>query len=189
VQQQQLRESEQELAMQILESCTDGSVVVRKEALIALSKFFALPAHASSIRLVALELANTPCENPKSPWVISPEHTEAITNVLSKHLEQADLFGAIGSGINDPNVNGDGTRRGAISPRSMLFENNKNRDGTAANGAESPREGWTGERQAGQIPGQTEPQDGANSPKQSRNTLMAAGYVGLWLALYVSWVF
>jgi hypothetical protein len=36
-----------------LESCTDGSVLVRREAVIALSKFVILPHHVSCIKLVA----------------------------------------------------------------------------------------------------------------------------------------
>jgi len=53
---QQLKVAEQELAMQILESCTDGSVIVRREALIALSKFVTLPAHSVCVRLIAKEI-------------------------------------------------------------------------------------------------------------------------------------
>jgi hypothetical protein len=51
--QMELLEAELLLATQLLESCTDGSVLVRREAVIALSKFVILPHHVSCIRLVA----------------------------------------------------------------------------------------------------------------------------------------
>ena len=48
-----LEESELQLALQILECCTDGSVMVRLEAVYALSKFFIQSAHIDCIKLVA----------------------------------------------------------------------------------------------------------------------------------------
>ena len=41
----EMRQSELLSALQILESCTDGSVIVRREAIIALSKFVAVESH------------------------------------------------------------------------------------------------------------------------------------------------
>lgn len=51
-----LREEELQLALQILECCTDGSVMVRLEAIYALSKFFVQPAHIDYIKFVAKAL-------------------------------------------------------------------------------------------------------------------------------------
>ena len=53
VEQMELLEAELLLAIQLLESCTDGSVLVRREAVIALSKFVILPHHVSCIKVVA----------------------------------------------------------------------------------------------------------------------------------------
>ena len=53
VEQMELLEVELLLATQLLESCTDGSVLVRREAVIALSKFVILPHHITCIKLVA----------------------------------------------------------------------------------------------------------------------------------------
>lgn len=51
--QMELLEAELLLATQLLKSCTDGSVLVRREAVIAISKFVILPHHISCIKLVA----------------------------------------------------------------------------------------------------------------------------------------
>eukprot|EP01034_Spumella_vulgaris_P024559 gene24559-30919_t len=48
-----LREAEMLLAMQILDCCTDGSMIVRQEAIHALSKFFVQNAHIDYIKFVA----------------------------------------------------------------------------------------------------------------------------------------
>lgn len=45
VDQRELRESELKLALQLLESCTDGCIKVRRESIVALSKFIILHAH------------------------------------------------------------------------------------------------------------------------------------------------
>lgn len=64
-----LKEAELLLAMQILDSCTDGSVIVRLEAVSALSKFFIQPAHISCIKLVAklVYLRNTDRKSSSKP--------------------------------------------------------------------------------------------------------------------------
>jgi hypothetical protein len=53
IEQHELVEFELQLALQILDSCTDGSVVVRREAIIALSKFVFLPTHIDCIVVIA----------------------------------------------------------------------------------------------------------------------------------------
>ena len=91
--QQLLREAEQELAMQILESCSDGSVIVRKESLIALFKLFSMPVHASCIRIIALEIMSFPVSDIKHPWIITPEQTRSISDKVVYHIDSVDLFG------------------------------------------------------------------------------------------------
>ena len=54
-----LKITELELALQLLENCTDGSIIVRREGLIALCKFMSLPAHTAVFRLIARELWDT----------------------------------------------------------------------------------------------------------------------------------
>jgi hypothetical protein len=49
----ELRQSELLLALQLLESCTDGSALVRRESIIAISKFVALSSHFSIIKSIA----------------------------------------------------------------------------------------------------------------------------------------
>lgn len=56
VEQRELMESELQLALQILINCTDASVLVRREAMIALSKFIVLPTHIGCITLIANSL-------------------------------------------------------------------------------------------------------------------------------------
>lgn len=56
VEEKVLEESELQLALQILECCTDGSVMVRLEAVYALSKFFIQSSHIDCIKLVAKEI-------------------------------------------------------------------------------------------------------------------------------------
>ena len=51
--QMELLEAELLLAMQLLKSCTDGSVLVRREAVIAISKFIVFPHHMACMKLVA----------------------------------------------------------------------------------------------------------------------------------------
>lgn len=53
-----LLETELLLAIQLLDSCTDGCVMVRKEAVTALSKFALLPVHVDCIKMVVSELRN-----------------------------------------------------------------------------------------------------------------------------------
>ncbi len=53
IEQYALMSSELQLALQILDSCTDGSVLVRREAVIALSKFIFLPTHIGCMIIIA----------------------------------------------------------------------------------------------------------------------------------------
>lgn len=53
IEQYALLSSELQLALQILDSCTDGSVLVRREAVIALSKFIFLPTHITCMIIIA----------------------------------------------------------------------------------------------------------------------------------------
>jgi hypothetical protein len=53
-----LLETELLLAIQLLDSCTDGCVMVRKEAVTALNKFISLPVHVECAKIVVSELRN-----------------------------------------------------------------------------------------------------------------------------------
>jgi hypothetical protein len=259
---QTLRESEQELAIQILESCTDGSVIVRKEALIALSKFMSISAHASCMALVASEMMRlrsrsrsdstdstssaSPGDEPPSgavPWILSAKHTRAITDTVAKHLSGSSLFSQSptaasasaagrGSGSDDGGNNGN-NKGGGESPQARRVpsrtgsgemhslappaagvvstgsgDNNgghndkaggglsssvlastvpgslatSNTDSAGANSSAAATS--TTEQQQQQQEGNDNPQYQQQLPLRSRNTLLAAGYVGLWLALF-----
>ena len=110
-QQQILLEREQELAIQILESCTDGSVIVRKEALIALSKFVSVPAHTSCSSIVVSEMMRLSSRNSSGamnfegasigdeeddarnpPWILSASSTQSITDTVARHLSSSTLL-------------------------------------------------------------------------------------------------
>lgn len=73
-----------QLALQILDSCTDGSVVVRREAIIALSKFIFLPTHIDCIVVIAkgLKSQKTSQEN---------EFQNSINNSGISELSKSNL--------------------------------------------------------------------------------------------------
>jgi hypothetical protein len=100
--QMELLEAELLLATQLLESCTDGSVLVRREAVIALSKFVILPHHVSCIRLVAsglfLEARGAIKPSSEKRSVLSPSLSSSLSSTqgagksagsLDKELESA----------------------------------------------------------------------------------------------------
>jgi hypothetical protein len=100
--QMELLEAELLLATQLLESCTDGSVLVRREAVIALSKFVILPHHVSCIRLVAsglfLEARGAIKPSSEKRSVLSPSLSSSLSSTqtagksagsLDKELEAA----------------------------------------------------------------------------------------------------
>lgn len=196
-QQQILREREQELAIQILESCTDGSVIVRKEALIALSKFVSISAHTSCISIVVSEMMrlaggsssgaansedpgeNIPIDggdgaNNDPPWILSAGNTRTITDTVAKHLSSSTLFGEIVDKERDP-------RDSPTQRRSHMPTR------TGSNSSTDSLPSASGEGKEGSVPGDEEGHAGDEPdvlPMKSRNALLAAGYVGLWLALF-----
>ena len=200
-QQQALRESEQELATQILESCTDGSVIVRKEALISLSKFMSLPAHASCLSLVAIEMLRINGKkqentfhtndlngnfNDKCPWILSAKDTTDITDTVAKHLSNEDLFGAIGHEDADPQQQRSGSKGADSSPRRRMSPRSSSESSGGPEDGDFPDEGSAEIKDAENLHmEENETTARAKSlPRKSRNALMAAGYVGLWLALF-----
>jgi hypothetical protein len=110
-----LEESELQLALQILECCTDGSVMVRLEAVYALSKFFTQSAHIGCIKVVAkaiylknlekqqqLQQTSKPGRRSASPgldgndfgkmgliypWHLTPNESAEITNQVEKFIK------------------------------------------------------------------------------------------------------
>lgn len=75
-----LREAELQLALQILECCTDGSVLVRLESISALSKFFVQAAHIDCIKLVAKAIYLHNLER-KKPMPMKPDRRSASPNL------------------------------------------------------------------------------------------------------------
>ena len=113
IEQHELMESELQLALQLLEKCTDGSVLVRREAVIALSKFVFLPTHVHCLILIARALidssedkqASLPSRRPVSskrssitddpkdafPWILSPQISESIVHSMQSYLESIGM--------------------------------------------------------------------------------------------------
>lgn len=113
VEQRELMESELQLALQILINCTDASVLVRREAMIALSKFIVLPTHIACITLIAKGLMqqlnlknNTNIKSDQvkhelddknglkskssnsSPWLLSEAQSEYIIESVQSYLHK-----------------------------------------------------------------------------------------------------
>jgi hypothetical protein len=93
--QMELLEAELLLATQLLESCTDGAVLVRREAVIALSKFVILPHHVTCIRLVAsglfLEARGAIKPSSEKRSVLSPSLSSSLGSTQA--LAQAQTAG------------------------------------------------------------------------------------------------
>ena len=109
--QMELLEAELLLAMQLLKSCTDGSVLVRREAVIAISKFIVFPHHMSCMKLVAsgLLMESTGAasyEKAKTSWNSTASSTTVQMPGKSTHgsvgndLKEKEMMtsSAIGSG-------------------------------------------------------------------------------------------
>lgn len=103
-----LIEAELQLALQILECCTDGSVMVRLEAVYALSKFFMQPAHIDCVKIVAKAIYERYNEKTKAtnkaerrsaspvsepygkavyPWFLTPAESRAIADQVEAFIE------------------------------------------------------------------------------------------------------
>ena len=195
-QQQLLREQEQRLAMQLLESCSDGSVLVRKEALCALGKFFALPIHASSLRHIALQLIKH-SSNPKTPWILAPDLMRVVTDSLAEHLERLESFGSAGK---QDSAAADSRPRRVVSPRVqqniISTETNSVDDGapciedaTPDQSSHALQKTYVSAAPTAQPVIATSAQldmPDHNTEQQSvesRNSLLAAAYLSLWLTL------
>ena len=109
----EVRQHELQLALQVLETCADGSALVRKEAVIALSKFIELPAHIECILVVARGLSNMQASQSnnersqfKSPWVVSTTASQALVAQAQAYLEQSqeDFSKINDSGADVPSV-------------------------------------------------------------------------------------
>ncbi len=165
VEEKDLREAELQLALQILECCTDGSVMVRLEAIYALSKFFVQPAHIDCIKIVAKALYSRNTEkkqlkverrsasppNPNDPlskngsiypWHLTPLESKDITAQVEAYMRSQMDDSCESSGVS-----------------SILCGE--------IHGLES-REAASGEEKV---------------PNPDLVTLMASAYVRLWLAL------
>jgi hypothetical protein len=146
---------ESEIAMQILESCTDGSVLVRKEALIAIGKFLSLPEHNYLVIIVALEVlraSNLVGEDISTyglSWVFPPGKIQEITNVVAQRLEIHPEYHKLLS-------------NGSDSEGSLLNMNHH------------------GSHHSSREPGQSQ----SSADSQFDNKVIAAKYLGLWFGLF-----
>ena len=91
----EVRQHELQLALQVLETCADGSALVRKEAVIALAKFLELPSHIECILVVSRGLISLQTSSSvgdryefKSPWVVSTVASQTLVTQVQLHLEQ-----------------------------------------------------------------------------------------------------
>lgn len=82
----QLIEIELMLAVQLLDSCADGSVMVRREAIIALSKFIFQPVHIDTVKVVVSELRKQGKGLGPQTWFLSPAQQHSLTVAVRDHL-------------------------------------------------------------------------------------------------------
>jgi len=90
VEQRELMESELQLALQILINCTDASVLVRREAMIALSKFIILPTHIGCITLIASGLMQQMNPRQNSSNIKSDTDFDRSKNDTQSHSKHDD---------------------------------------------------------------------------------------------------
>jgi len=131
-----LREAELHLAWQFLDCCTDGSPIVRLEAIYALSKCIVLPAHVACIKIVAKAVMvrnagkkqkkQTTTPYPESdvfsktnfshPWQLLPSDTTEIITMVEEHIAaQAQAAEAEqGSAFSTPGMGDFGTSLGQL---------------------------------------------------------------------------
>lgn len=134
VEQMELLEVELLLATQLLESCTDGSVLVRREAVIALSKFVILPHHITCIKLVANGLLLETQGNTQSHSSKSAGFGANLGSVSSAQLSgkgpvpQDEALNGIGPGIGT--VSGKGGLASASAPVLSALNTRAGDDGT-----------------------------------------------------------
>lgn len=166
--------AELELSLQLLENCTDGSVIVRREALIGLRKFLALPAHNSIVQLIARELwqqSSSPC-----PWIITPEMSQKIVEMVKTVLEEW-------SSLSSLKATGDGRYTRVISKESSRRSNTSR----SIIGLSDPMSEDSLPSDPGGVSPSTsisEKGGDGSSPNTSLHLFMATGYLRLWLALY-----
>eukprot|EP01038_Epipyxis_sp_PR26KG_P006077 gene6077-8370_t len=86
-----LREAEIQLALQILECCTDGSIIVRLESLYALAKFFIQDAHLDCVKIVAKAINKRILEKRASQ---SGDNSHKSLSPQPSTYEQSPLFGS-----------------------------------------------------------------------------------------------
>jgi WD40 repeat protein len=188
-----LREAELQLALQILECCTDGSVIVRLESVSALSKFFIQAAHIDCFKLIAKavyvrntekktsKLGDRRSASPASdngmgggfnrlalqcPWHLTPIENEAITNQLVQYLKENNDRLAVFDASSVSN---------GVQPLQLPSEVRASNPSAA------------GQVPAGlATPGAPSAANSSFPPSSSTDeliTLMASTYVRLWLAL------
>ena len=122
--QMELLEAELLLAMQLLKSCTDGSVLVRREAVIAISKFIVFPHHMACMKLVAsgllMETAGAASyDKARASWNSNAASSASQISGKSAH----GGHGGVGNDVKEKdlmasNVTGNGTL-GSNSARSL----------------------------------------------------------------------
>lgn len=191
VEEKDLKEAELQLAISILECCTDGSVMVRLEAIYALSKFFIQPTHVDCIKIVAKAIfirnfekkqlkverrSTSPANSTDSfgkagavyPWHLTPGESKDITAQVEAFIRSRsdDFIEQPYSSMHHGETLLGSYNKNTFSPANSLLNNA---------GA-----------QASSHPKSTDGLHDDNSsfaPTPDLATLMASAYVRLWLAL------
>lgn len=98
----ELSQVELQLAVQILESCTDGCAVVRREAVIALARFIFLPVHYPCMKLVVSTIHSQEAQAARSrpnnvtasgrvkfphQWMLTPTNSHTVVRQVKAMIE------------------------------------------------------------------------------------------------------
>jgi hypothetical protein len=202
VEERALEESELQLALQILECCTDGSVMVRLEAVYALSKFFIQSAHIDCIKLVAkaIYIKNQEKQQPTPvkperrstsptlennfgkmgliyPWHLSSVESSEITSQLEDFIKSQSSFinPDIPPPIRLPSSASGGLMMSGGTPK-VISPRSLTKDNSSIPNIISDLHNSV-------IHVDNDMVDREKSPTPPLPTLMASAYVRLWLAL------
>lgn len=176
---EKLKITEQELALQLLENCTDGSVVVRRESLIALCKFLSLPVHNACIQMIAKELWVH--DGSACPWSVPAPQAAAVVELVRVRLEEW-------SASLSPNNDSFSSRIYGSTDALHVQTGARERKAGDASAVASSRSLVVPSESDESLPPSSPPKSSISHhnpvPQPSAHAVMAAGYLRLWLALY-----
>eukprot|EP01039_Chlorochromonas_danica_P010249 gene10249-11344_t len=198
VEEKDLIEAELQLALQILECCTDGSVMVRLEAVYALSKFLVQPAHIDCVKIVAKAIyeryhekknanrstsrgsASPSAEGPSYgkpvvyPWFLTPTESRAIAEQVEAFIEVRN------EEWNEKNTGG--ANRGRAESSNNVLANHPGRQSLLKGQYDGDLQSLES-KTASSADSKVDQSNTNNNNEPSLATLMASAYVRLWLAL------